>query len=214
MKSYLTGFIGKTVIIHSSKIFQLMKGLRILTVFIFALVVGITSVYSQNLLISKSTTASNNNDLNAYRKNVYENPPAPDGYVNDFEELFTEEQNHKLDSLIRDFEKQTSIQIALISFDTSMSCADSLDELGLKMANSWGVGQKDKNNGIIIGICSGYGHVKILYGVGLDGLVSDKETNEIVAKNFVPYFEKDEYYAGTTNGLTALMKLLKTRYRQ
>lgn len=191
-----------------------MKQSKVLTILLCSLFIGISSAFSQNTLVSKANITVSNSDLNAYRKNVYDNPPAPDGYVNDFEELFTDEQSQKLDSLIRDFEKQTTIQIALISFDTTMSCVDSLDALGLKMANSWGVGQKGKNNGVILGICSGYGRVKILYGMGLDGLISDNETTEIINKYFVPYYEKDEYYTGTTKGLSALMALLKTRYHQ
>ncbi|MFT4204325.1 MAG: TPM domain-containing protein [Chitinophagaceae bacterium] len=184
---------------------------KVLAAIICNLMLGISSAFCQNPLVAKTTTGSGNNDLAAYRQNVYDNPPAPDGYVNDYEELFTDVQYAKLDSMIRDFDKQTSIQIALISFDTTMSCADSLEALSLRMANAWGVGQKDKNNGIVIGICSGYGKVKILYGMGLDGVVSDKETNKIINSDFVPYFEKDEYYTGTVKGLTSLMNLLKAR---
>ncbi|WP_447640875.1 MULTISPECIES: TPM domain-containing protein [Chitinophagaceae] len=190
-----------------------MKRLKTGAVLVGCLLLSMSTAFCQNTLVSKSTMATNNiNDLDSYRKNVYENPPTPDGYVNDYEELFTDEQNAKLDSMIRSFEKQTSIQIALISFDTTMSCIDSLDALSLKMANSWGVGQKDKNNGVIVGICSGYGKVKVLYGLGIDGLVSDKETNQIIQTYFVPYYEKDQYYQGTVSGLTALMSMLKTRY--
>lgn len=191
-----------------------MKSAKILVGLVCSLALGVSTAFCQNTLISKTANPPGERDLTAYRKSVYDNPPAPDGYVNDYEDLFSTEENEKLDSLIRDFDKKTGIEIALISFDTSMSCIDSLESLSLKMANTWGVGEKDKNNGVIIGVCSGYGKVKILYGMGLEGLISDKETNQIVNTNFVPYYEKDQYYQGTVTGLTTLMNLLKTRYHR
>lgn len=187
-----------------------MKRVKILLALMLSL--EVSSTFCQNKLVSK--TAVVDNDLDTYRKNVYDNPPAPDGYVNDFENIFSEEENLKLDSSLKDFEKKTGIEIALISFDTSMTTIDSLESLSLKMANFWGVGEKDKNNGVIIGISSGYGQVKILYGTGIDNLISNKETNEIIQKKFVPYYEKDEYYEGTVSGLKSLMALLQARYKR
>ena len=184
---------------------------RIGAVLFCTLVLVTTAALGQDALVGKTAPAAAT-DLSAYRKSVYENPPAPDGYVNDYEDIFSDAENAKLDSMIRNFDKKTGIEIALISFDTTMSCVDSLEALSLRMANVWGVGQKDKNNGVIVGICSGYGKVKILYGMGLDGLVSDKETNQIVNTTFVPYYEKDQYYQGTVAGLKALMDLLQQRY--
>lgn len=185
-----------------------MKQVKILLTFVLSFV--ISYAFSQN----KQAAKTEENDLNTYRKNVYDNPPAPDGYVNDFENIFSEEENFRLDSLIKDFDKRTGIQIALISFDTSMATIDSLESLSLRMANSWGVGEKDKNNGVIIGISSGYGQVKILFGTGIDNLITSKETNDIIKKNFVPYYEKDEYYEGTVAGLKSLMVLLQARYKR
>ncbi|PZP50179.1 MAG: hypothetical protein DI598_06180 [Pseudopedobacter saltans] len=188
-----------------------MEKVKILIAVSLMFLLGSSSAFGQNKLVNNTST--DKNDLDAYRKSVYDNPPVPDGFVNDFENIFTEEENASLDSLIRDFDKKTGIEIAFISFDTSMTVVDSIEALGLKMANVWGVGQKDKNNGVIVGVSSGYGQVKILYGTGIDKLVSSKETNDIIQKHFVPYYEKDQYYEGSLAGLKALMALLQSRYK-
>jgi uncharacterized protein len=70
--------------------------------------------------------------------------PAPVGYVNDFEYLFTGEQEILLDSLIRDFEKKTTIQIAILTLDTSFTADSSFDDFIVRVASKWGVGQQGK----------------------------------------------------------------------
>src|SRR5437773_10080317 len=90
--------------------------------------------------------------------------PKPVGYMNDFEKIFTPDQIETLDSLIADFEKRTTRQIAIITIDTTMMKREYLDSWTLKVMNTWGIGQKEKNNGILIGISRGYRIMRIQNG--------------------------------------------------
>ena len=134
--------------------------------------------------------------------------PKPIGRVNDFEGIFTIEQSHVLDSMLISFEKKTTIQIAIITIDTSMMKKDELDAWTLKVLNSWGVGQKNQDNGILIGISRGYRRMRIQNGYGIEKILTDKETKQIIDNDFIPFFKKAEYFEGTVNGLNALMKKL------
>jgi uncharacterized protein len=134
-------------------------------------------------------------------------------YVNDFESLFSESEKQTLDSLLQDFEKRTSIQIAVLTIDTSMTTRDSLEAFTLKIGNSWGVGQKDKNNGIVIGISQAYRKMRIQNGYGIEKILSDAETKEVIDTAFIPSFREADYFKGTLTGLKSLMKILEERYK-
>lgn len=146
--------------------------------------------------------------LSKFRKRFWDTPPKPASFINDYENLFTDDEEKSLDSLIKDFEKRTTIQIAVITFDTTLTTSDSLDALTLRLGNLWGVGQKDKNNGIVIGISKGYRKMRIQNGYGIEKVITDAETKVIVDTAFLPYFKEANYFKGTFNGLTVLMARL------
>ena len=137
------------------------------------------------------------------------NIPQPRGYVNDYEGLFSKTQITNLDSLIKDFESKTTIQIVIISIDTTMVTRDSFDEFTLRILKTWGVGQKGKNNGVLIGISAGYGIMRIQNGYGIEKILSNNETKQIIESAFLPSFKEGEMYNGTLRGLKALMEKLK-----
>jgi hypothetical protein len=73
-----------------------------------------------------------------------DNLPQPAGYVNDYENIYSAKEKETLDSLISNFEQTTTIQIAIVTIDTSMTAKNSFDEFTLRIGNAWGVGQKEK----------------------------------------------------------------------
>jgi uncharacterized protein len=140
-----------------------------------------------------------------------DNLPQPKGYVNDYENIYSTEEKATLDSLIADFEQTTTIQIVLVTIDTSMIAKDSLDEFTLRIGNAWGVGQKEKNNGIVIGISRGYRKMRIQNGYGIQSILTDEETKKIIDTSFIPGFREGKYYEGTMNGLKNLMETLSKK---
>ena len=134
--------------------------------------------------------------------------PQATGFVNDFEKIFTASQENYLDSMIRAYEEKTTIQIALITVDTSMISRKDFDDYILKIANAWGVGQKEKNNGITIGISKGYHTLRIQNGDGIEKLLPDADTKAIIDTAFIRSFKKEQYFEGTVNGLETIMNKL------
>ncbi|HIP36838.1 MAG TPA: TPM domain-containing protein [Crocinitomix sp.] len=134
--------------------------------------------------------------------------PKPIGFVNDFENIFTDKQEHILDSLVKNFEKQTTIQIAIVTLDSSYTNKSEFDNYTFKLANNWGVGQKDKNNGVLIGISSSLRKMRIQNGYGIEIILTDEESKEIIDNQFIPYFKENEYFKGTKVGLLKLFEKL------
>jgi uncharacterized protein len=84
-----------------------------------------------------------------------------------------------------------------------------MEDWTFRVMNTWGVGQKNKNNGILIGISKGYRHMRIENGYGLEKNLTDQETKKIIDDEFIPFFKQAKYFEGTLNGLKALMKKLE-----
>lgn len=141
----------------------------------------------------------------SYRQTFWDSLPKPTGYVNDYEDIYSKSEEVELENLIIDFEKRTTVEIALVTFDTTMTSADSLEAITLRIGNVWGVGKKENNNGIVIGICKGYRKMRIQNGYGIEKILSDEETKKIVDEAFIPEFARGEFYKGTLSGLNLLM---------
>jgi len=94
-----------------------------------------------------------------------------------------------------------------------MTTADSLDIMTLRIANAWAVGQKEKNNGVVIGISRAYRKMRIQNGYGIEKILTDTETKDIIETAFIPGFSNANYFDGTLNGLKGLMAILEKRYK-
>jgi uncharacterized protein len=157
----------------------------------------------------KSDEIAATNTVNSF----VEKFPGPTGYINDYENLFSVKEKETLENLISDFEKKTTVEIAVITFDTAMLGTYSVDTFTLEIAKKWGVGKKDKNNGIVIGICSQYRKIRIENGYGIQNVLSNAETKELIDTSFIPFFKNADYFNGTLNGLKALMAKLDSKSR-
>lgn len=138
--------------------------------------------------------------------------PKPEGYVNDYAGLYSKAEKDSLESILGNFEKNTSIQIALVVFKSSMISSDSLEILTQRLGNEWGVGQKGINNGVVIGICPECRKMTIQNGYGIEKIMSDAETKEIIDGYFTPKFKETKYFEGTITGLRALAETLTQKW--
>ena len=150
---------------------------------------------------------------NGVTKALEDRIPQPQGFVNDFENLYTIKEQKLLDSLLVACETETTIQMAVVTIDTTMTTKNNLDDFTLKLANTWGIGHKNKNNGIVIGISKGHRKMRIQNGHGTEQTLSDSETKQIVEDNFIAHFKKGEYFEGTREGIESLFAKLRTKLK-
>src|SRR5678809_100609 len=93
------------------------KCLNILTLFIFAF----TTNFSCQTKTGNQTATSSTEKSHSSRQLFLDSLPQPIGYVNDYENIFDRAEENILDSVIADFEKRTTIQVAIVTFDTTMT---------------------------------------------------------------------------------------------
>jgi uncharacterized protein len=185
--------------------------LRNIAVLVFSAML-LTTGYSQTTNIFGQDAASQL-QLLTYRKVFWDSLPIPIGRINDYEGLYTNEEEQMLDSLVSAFNAETGFELCIITLDTTVVAREKFDELNLRIANRWGIGQKNKNNGALISISRGYRKMRIDNGLGTEKLVSDSETKSIIDRYFIPYFKTGQYYKGTLTGLMEFTGILKSKLK-
>ena len=135
-------------------------------------------------------------------------PPAK-GFINDFLQLFSDDQIRTLDSLIAEFERQTTVEIGVATVDSMMVKNKDFEDYTLVMFRMWGVGKKYKNNGILIVIAPDLRRIRIQNGYGIENILSDAETKKIIDSSFIPKFKEGKYFEGTHDGIIAIINKLK-----
>jgi uncharacterized protein len=140
--------------------------------------------------------------------------PVPPHLVNDFTGLLKPEEINTLEQKLVAFNDSTSTQIAIVIVPSlqGLDKADFAQQLGEK----WGIGQKGKNNGVIILVKpktgDSNGQVQIDQGYGLEGAIPDLTCAEIIDREVIPAFKNGDYYGGLNSATSTLMSLARGEF--
>ncbi|MDG4714563.1 TPM domain-containing protein [Winogradskyella marincola] len=126
--------------------------------------------------------------------------------VYDTAELFSKTERDSLAYKIIQFEQQTTNQTAILTVDSIPKHMDIM-AFGKEVANSWGIGNKEKDNGLLITISRYDRKIAINTGLGTEKTISDYECKIIIDSVMIPQFRKKQYYKGVKKALDALFAL-------
>lgn len=128
--------------------------------------------------------------------------PTPFRFVNDEAQLMQPADAKKLESGLRRYADNTGTQVVVVTVPT-LGGRDVAD-YGRAIGTAWGVGQRDKNNGIVV-LLSGKEHkVTIQPGSGLQSVITPEVTSRVI-NEMTPGFKQGNYFAGLRTGLNTLM---------
>jgi uncharacterized protein len=137
--------------------------------------------------------------------------PNPPKLVNDFTGTLTPEQKDGLEQKLYRYDDSTSNQIAVVIVPTTGDY--SVEEVALKILRDWGVGNKDKNNGIVILIAKDDHKIRIEVGYGLEGPVPDITAKSIIDNDITPAFKEGNYYRGLDKATDDIIKAAAGEYK-
>ena len=133
------------------------------------------------------------------------------GLVHDYTGTLSADQRDQLEQKLRRFEDSTSNQIVIVLIKTTGD--DVIDDYALALGRKWGVGQKDKNNGIVLLAAMGDRKVTIQVGYGLEGALPDMYTKRIRENDINPNFRAGDYYAGLDQATNSIISMIKGEYK-
>lgn len=137
--------------------------------------------------------------------------PSPPRLVNDYTNTLTGYQAKALEDKLVAYDDSTSNQIAVVIVPTTGDY--SVEEVGLEILRRWGVGNKEKNNGIVLLIAKDDRKLRIEVGYGLEGAIPDITAKSIIENEIKPSFKEDNYYRGIDLGTDAIIKAAAGEYK-
>jgi uncharacterized protein len=142
--------------------------------------------------------------------------PNPPRLVNDFAGILTPEQEEALERKLIAYDDSTSNQIAVVTLPTlidkkGVEYED--EEVALKILREWGVGQKNRNNGIVILVVKNERKIRIEVGYGLEGAVPDITANTIIESDITPNFKAGNFYRGLDEATTSIIQAAAGEYK-
>ncbi|MFB3788985.1 MAG: YgcG family protein [bacterium] len=134
-------------------------------------------------------------------------------YVSDFADVIPAPQEESLNALARRLQEKTTAQLAVV---TIPSLADrgygSIEEAAVSLFESWGIGQKNKNNGLLIVIALKEREWRVEVGYGLEGAVPDITASRLGRTLLPNAFRQGQYGEGLLNLCTALIAEIAKEY--
>jgi uncharacterized protein len=147
--------------------------------------------------------------LTLLQVSAQEIPAAGKGRVTDFEGILKDNEKQILDSIISDHERRTTNEIAIITIRDDQTTSEAFDDYVLRIHNSWGVGKKGMDNGIVLAISRQLRKVRISTGSGIESKLTNEEAKTIIETIMLPQFRNGNMFQGTRNGLLAIINEVK-----
>lgn len=133
--------------------------------------------------------------------------PSPTNYVTDTANVIDSQTESQLNSLINNFEKNTTVEIVILTIDTLDG--EPIEDYAVKLFEDWGIGKKDINNGLLILVAVQDHEYRIEVGYGLEGTIPDSLAGRIARENMVPYFKEDNYGEGIYSATLEYMSYIE-----
>jgi len=139
-------------------------------------------------------------------------PPAPAAYFNDYAHVTSATTAAQLNQTLENFERQTSEQIVVAVFP-KMQSDSSIEDYTVRVARSWQVGQKDKNNGAVLFVFVQDHKMFLQVGYGLEGVLPDALCKRIIDEQITPRFRAGDFDGGLTAGVQSILAATKGEYK-
>ncbi|MBC7774127.1 MAG: TPM domain-containing protein [Phycisphaerae bacterium] len=144
--------------------------------------------------------------------NLFPPKPEPAVYVHDYAGWLQDFQKNALEQKLRAYWDSTSTQI-VVMIRPDIGDYDKAS-YAFELGNRWGIGRKDKNNGVVMLIKSEPPDrgIFIATGYGTEGALPDITAGQIIRNTMAPYFRQQQYYEGINEGLDRIIGALEGEF--
>lgn len=133
------------------------------------------------------------------------------GYVNDYANMISPRVRTKLEAELKSFEKSDSTQIVILTIPSLKG--EVLEEFSMKVAETWKIGQKGKDNGIILLVAREERKIRIEVGRGLEGRLTDLMAGRVIDFVVRPLFKRGDFDAGFIAGVSSLIDATRGEFK-
>lgn len=136
--------------------------------------------------------------------------PTSNFYVNDYAEILNEDTEKYIMNNSINLNNKTGAQIVVVTVNNLDGA--SIEDYSLEVARKFEIGDKEKNNGILLIVSKEDRKVRIEVGYGLEGLINDAKAGRLLDNYVIPYLKNNDWDNGIINGYKAIYKELNDYY--
>jgi len=138
-------------------------------------------------------------------------PPKPDRYFNDYARIVSPSAALRFNEQLAQFERETSDQVVVAVFPKMQSDSDIADYTQ-RVAQAWGVGTKERRNGVLLFVFIEDRKMFIQVGYGLEAVLPDATAFDITEYRIKPHFRANDYEGGLAAGIDSILKAVRGEY--
>ena len=138
--------------------------------------------------------------------------PNPPRLVVDKANLLSSDQQQILEQKLDAFNDTTSNQISIVTINDLNDVP--VEDYANKLFREWGIGGSKHNNGILLLISKNDHKIRIEVGYGLEGAITDVQSNDIIANDLTPNFKDENYYQGIDEAVNSLEQAAAGEYKE
>jgi len=133
-----------------------------------------------------------------------------DKYVNDFANIIDDNSENNLNTELANYDASTTNQIVVVTVNNLDD--DYIEHYSIKLAEKIKAGTEARDNGVILLVAKDDRKMRIEVGYGLEGALTDIESNDIINNILKPAFQKEDYTGGIVNGTHAIEESIAGEY--
>jgi len=131
--------------------------------------------------------------------------------VNDFTNTLSYNEWKSIENILKRFEDSTSTQIVILMVNSLHG--QPIEDYAVKIFEKNKIGQKSRNNGVLLLIAKEERTFKIEVGYGLEGVLTDALCSQIAEREITPQFKQANFYGGIAAGVTSMIEATKGEYK-
>lgn len=131
------------------------------------------------------------------------------GRVVDRANLIDEGLESQLTARLARLARETGVQMVVVT--TPSLNGQDIDTYSLRLANAWGVGDKKRNDGLMLLVAPNEHKVRIEVGIGLESVMTNDLCSDIIKNAILPRFSAGDLSGGIGAGTDAIVEAVKTR---
>jgi uncharacterized protein len=132
--------------------------------------------------------------------------PQPGTYVVDSAGVIEDATESNLNGYLQELEQKTGTQMIVLAVDTTEGIP--IEQYAIGKAMSWGLGQKGKDNGLLMVVAVKDRKYRIEVGYGLEPVIPDSLAGTIARQYMVPRFKANDYSGGIYLASLALIETI------
>lgn len=129
--------------------------------------------------------------------------PAEKLYVNDFADIFGEENEEYIFANSYELNRRTGAQLVVVSVNSLEDL--SIEEYSYELASKWGIGERGKDTGCMILIAPNERKIRVEVGYGLEGRLNDGKVGQYIREYATPFLKKNNFNSGIINLYNAIL---------